>query len=528
MVHDVYSTKHSQVSLEYLVVFGIILLIAVPIFYYSLHESSNQIRMNQAEDAANSLAKAADSVYALGPGSRDYVVITLPTGISGSSVKESEIILRIDIFGSQSDIIATAHAAMTGMLPTAAGTYHIPVEMLESGIVRVGEGNDTFPPIIVYTYPRGRISFNDITIKANTNEPALCKYDDDDKTYGTMQYDLPGSLMSHEDYMGVLSEGNHIYYARCIDGSGNPMLNSSIINFTINTTIITANLTGNLSNGTNQTVELDPPVITLVAPADGYTDTDGVVLFQYNVADASVVAFCELIMNNSVIYTATGISKDTTNNLTKGGLDYGHYGWSINCTDQYGNEGSSASRGIFINYIQDYDLPVVHLMSPADNTIRDYWLIRFMYNTTDNTSAIDHCTLHMNGVLDTGGEISWNVVDSIVAEGAAESMTLPLFRANYTWQISCTDTSYNANEGFSETRKLRVNITAGEEAFIDSCAGWCGVQGLSNGRCDNSEQKCEDNCGLPYSSSHDCYAGISVSLQYCIAGQESKACCCII
>ncbi|MBS3125966.1 hypothetical protein J4453_00795, partial [Candidatus Woesearchaeota archaeon] len=124
------------------------------------------------------------------------------------------------------------------------------------------------------------------------------------------------------------------------------------------------------------------------------------------------------------------------------------------------------------------------------------------------------------------GTVNWNVHDSPVTEGIAEDITMPMFKGNYTWNISCVDTSLLANEGASPTRSLRVNISAGEEAFIDSCAGWCGWQGLSDGVCENAISKCNSGCGLPYSQSDNCYAGSNVSQTYCLGGSEADTCCC--
>lgn len=516
--------SRAQVSLEYMLIVGIIFVIMIPIFYYAARESTDQIRLNQAEDAVNTLARTADSLYALGPGSRDYVTVTMPSGVSGSSVNGSEITLRLDIFGARSDILAFSQAPLTGSLKTDQGTYWILVEVLDSGLVKIGEGNDTQPPQIVYTYPKGRITFNDIVLQVSTNEPAFCKYGEENTSYSSMGDNLVGSLMSHEDDLGVLEDGNYVFYSRCVDLSGNEMTSSAVINFTINTTITAYNQTG---NGTNETYEQYPPVITLISPAGGYIDNDGIVMFSFNASDDSSIAFCELIMNDTSLQIINPISKTVPNNVTKGGLDYGGYYWSINCTDVHGNEGASAERAIMINYTQDHDIPAVRLSAPADNSVRNYWLVKFMYNVSDASSSISHCILHMHGTLDEGGDLSWNVVDDNVAEQSTETITLPLFRADYTWQISCADSSYNANTGYSETRKLRVNVSAGDEAFINSCAGWCGWSDMSGGVCENNIAKCGNDCGLPYSDSDDCYAGSSVSAQYCLGGAESKICCCI-
>lgn len=515
--------QKSQVSLEYLLVTGLIFVLIIPIFYYSLRESTEQIRFNQAESAVITLARTADSVYTLGPGSRDYVEIMIPPGVAGYVINDTEVSLIMERAGSNSEISYFSQAMLTGSLPTTAGTYTIPVEMLESGIVQIGFGNDTMPPIIVYTYPRGRITFNDITLKVNTNEPALCKYDSHDTDYNSMDSVLVGNLMNHEVYLGILDDGNYISFASCMDASGLITQSSAMINFTIDTTITGGNQTG---NGTNETYEPDPPIIDLIDPPDDSTDTDGIVMFQYSVADASTIAFCELILNNTAIELVTGISRTDTNNITKGGINYGIYYWSINCTDVHGNEGASSARKIFINYVQDYDLPTVYLMSPPDSTVRSYWLVKFTYNVSDQTSLISSCTLHMNGTMDTGEKLSWDIVDQTVSKDSAESITIPLFRADYVWQVSCKDSSYNANTGYSDKRNLRVNVTAGEEAFVNSCAGWCGWQGMSNGLCAQTPSKCDNNCGLPNSPS--CYAGSSVSAQYCIAGSQANTCCCVL
>ncbi|MFO8016012.1 MAG: hypothetical protein R6U32_02825 [Candidatus Woesearchaeota archaeon] len=503
-----------QASMEYLMVVGLVLVVMIPVFYYAVTESGTQVRLNQADDAVNSIAKTADSVYALGPGSRDHVRISVPAGVSGSYVNNSKVGLRLD---TGEDIMAFSRAPLTGKIPKGQGIYHVPVEMLDSGVVLIGAANDTSPPEITYTYPSGTISYNDVTIKAETDEPAHCRYSQDDESYSDMEGNFVGTLLSHEKDLGILSDGNHVYYARCEDPYGNIMQSSAVINFTINTT--------EEYNGTIE-FEPDPPIVTLISPPDNKTENTSVVDFTYNVTDASPVSFCGLVLNDTMDKISTNITRGVPQEITSA-IDRGWYNWSINCTDMHGNEGASSQRRILINHTLDSDSPVVHLIAPDNNTVRNYWLIKFLYNTTDKTSGISHCILHMNGTLDDGGTLSWNVIDSSVEENNTESITLPLFRANYTWQISCIDDSYSANEGYSGLRNLNINITAGEEAFVNSCAGWCGWEGLSEGTCENNIPKCGSGCGLPYSDSNDCYAGDSTSSEYCTGGAEADTCCCI-
>ena len=497
---------------------GFALLVALPLFYYAITESSNNIRLNQAEDAVNTIAKAADSVYSLGPGTKKYVNVIIPGGVEQSFIDGNAIKLKVSIFGNVADIYARSKASLIGTAPLVRGSHRISVEALESGYVQIGLADDEEAPIVTWTYPRGTINFKGIVLKANTNEPAYCKYHLADTVYGSMSNDFSGSTLSHESDLGILTEGNHLYYVRCIDPYGHVMNESAIINFTIVPTIG--------ENVTNETPEYDPPIVRLVAPENNSIDNDGSVLFQYNVSDASSISFCELIVNYSVRDLSSTIEKDTTQSFNHI-LNYGNYSWEVNCTDVHGNEGNSEERNIFINFTQDIDGPIVFLETPANGTVRNYWLIQFSYNVSDIRSGINHCNLNLNGNLDGGSLLNWSIIDSPVQEETSESITIPMFKGNYSWDIDCTDNSTNSNIGYSETRDLRINISAGEDAFIDSCAGWCGWNSLSRGVCENTESKCANNCGLPYNPTRDCYAGDEVSETYCLGGAEADKCCCI-
>ena len=108
-----------------------------------------------------------------------------------------------------------------------------------------------------------------------------------------------------------------------------------------------------------------------------------------------------------------------------------------------------------------------------------------------------------------------------------QTLIVSLYGGNYTWFVSCADNSYTYNIGTSESRSLVVNSTGGAGSFILSCAGWCGFNEFTGGVCDNTYNACNDNCGLPYLPSHNCYAGDEVSEVYCLGGSQADACCCV-
>ena len=219
----------AQVSVEYLMVIGVALVIVLPLFYYAISESTNNIKLNQAEDAVNTIAKAADSVYSLGPGTKKYVDIVIPGGVEQSAIDGNAIKLKVSLFGSVADIYSKSKANLIGGVPLVSGPHRISIEALDSGYVQIGLADDNEAPIITWTYPRGTINFNGIVLRATTNEPAYCKYDLSDKSYDSMIKEFSGSALSHESDLDILSNGNYIYYARCKDPYNNIMDSSFVV-----------------------------------------------------------------------------------------------------------------------------------------------------------------------------------------------------------------------------------------------------------------------------------------------------------
>lgn len=125
--------RGGQVSIEYIMIFGFIILLTVPLFYVGLSRSKENIRYEQASDAVNSVIKTADEVYALGQGSKDFVWISTPSGITSAYVDEKTFVIEISIFGGNSEYIAVSKANLTAtqdfldkiVLP---GRYKVKVE----------------------------------------------------------------------------------------------------------------------------------------------------------------------------------------------------------------------------------------------------------------------------------------------------------------------------------------------------------------------------------------------------------------
>jgi uncharacterized protein (UPF0333 family) len=125
----------AQSSVEYMMVLAILIIIVLPLLYYAMNQLTNSIKINNADETVNVLANAADSVYALGEGSRKYVWINMPSGIENAYMNNNLINIDLNVFGGISNIYAKTKANLTGVLPISKGTYRVVIEMLESGNV---------------------------------------------------------------------------------------------------------------------------------------------------------------------------------------------------------------------------------------------------------------------------------------------------------------------------------------------------------------------------------------------------------
>ena len=131
--------KRGQASVEYLILVGVMLAFIIPIFYYSLTEISNSLRINQAESAVNLIAGKIDNVYTLGSGNRETVKITLPKGtVSLGIIENKSIELKLLIFGNQTENFKNTKANnIIGSFPIEPGVYHLQIEGLDNGDVKV-------------------------------------------------------------------------------------------------------------------------------------------------------------------------------------------------------------------------------------------------------------------------------------------------------------------------------------------------------------------------------------------------------
>ncbi len=145
----------------------------------------------------------------------------------------------------------------------------------------------------------------------------------------------------------------------------------------------------------NITEDTFPPQVNLMFPQDNYTSLLGNLIFKYNVTDIdSAIAYCELIINNSVKQTDNTIQEGVEQSFTLLGLGNGNYTWTVNCTDDSpaANEGTGGTRKLIINFTTVYATPTLAFEEDNDPqwTTEVQYIGDGLYATAVDEGSPDH------------------------------------------------------------------------------------------------------------------------------------------
>jgi hypothetical protein len=314
-------------------------------------------------------------VYSLGPGSKKYVWVTIPGGVTQTLVNETEVSLKLYIFSGESDVFANTKPTVIGSIPSSEGPHRIAIEALSFGVVRIGEATtDNDPPNITRVYPSllegQNVCPGLVTVGADTDEPAICKYVIGAE-YGSKQNwddwteELEGRALSHYKNL-YLTVGTYTYYFRCIDYYDNVMHyeDSANTTFTVATPCIGGGPYAPGGPCYGMPEDLDSPSINLSAPVDWGIATFPVVEFNYTTTDTtSGIDYCVVNISTSTGAPSYGLgelysqaydsdaSEIGTNSLSFAFNDKGIFLWNVFCVDDSctHNQGVSGYRTLNVS-----------------------------------------------------------------------------------------------------------------------------------------------------------------------------------
>lgn len=128
----------SQISVEYLMIMGFVVVITIPliIIYYSYTSNSSQeIISSQIDQIARKIVDAAESVYYLGIPSQTTLKVYMPNRIVGASLDNKELVFNLSVIGGGiSEIVQISSVDLSGQLPIQQGIYSITVKARESDV----------------------------------------------------------------------------------------------------------------------------------------------------------------------------------------------------------------------------------------------------------------------------------------------------------------------------------------------------------------------------------------------------------
>ncbi len=145
----------AQISVETLLLIGFALTAVGVVFLISNTTSQETIAINKINSSVTSLAKGVDQVYSLGPGSKVFIEIDLPSNVREKVIQGKIIGFKVGSKENPSEISIPTKAPLVGDLPLNPGPHKVLIQMLDNGFVRIGEGlmltpnkvNKVIPPI---------------------------------------------------------------------------------------------------------------------------------------------------------------------------------------------------------------------------------------------------------------------------------------------------------------------------------------------------------------------------------------------
>jgi uncharacterized protein (UPF0333 family) len=123
--------RSGQVSFEYLMVFGLALAFAIPVWIYATtmqQSAGEELSLSYTKNAADQITAASDLVYAQGPPAKIRLSVYIPSRVEGINITDKTITLNVSSSAGFSDIFSTSSATMNGTLPSSEGMYRISVE----------------------------------------------------------------------------------------------------------------------------------------------------------------------------------------------------------------------------------------------------------------------------------------------------------------------------------------------------------------------------------------------------------------
>ncbi|MBW2964810.1 hypothetical protein KY363_05090 [Candidatus Woesearchaeota archaeon] len=126
-------SRRAQVSMEYLVIVGFVVVIVIPmvlIFYTYSDRTEDQVITNQINKIGLKIGDASEAVYYLGEPSRTRIRAYFPKNINNVTIGNNEITFIVHTKDGDDHIVIYTAVPVSGSLDTHAGYHNINVKSM--------------------------------------------------------------------------------------------------------------------------------------------------------------------------------------------------------------------------------------------------------------------------------------------------------------------------------------------------------------------------------------------------------------
>jgi hypothetical protein len=95
--------------------------------------------------------------------------------------------------------------------------------------------------------------------------------------------------------------------------------------------------------------DVTPPLVQLMLPWNNSLSRTNTIDFTFNVSETANILNCSLVINDRINITNTSVVQKDAAQVLRATLNSGFYNWSVNCTDEFGNIGASATYNLTVN-----------------------------------------------------------------------------------------------------------------------------------------------------------------------------------
>ena len=338
-----------QYALEQMGVIALALVIIAALFFFSMNAASDGARSSQAKDTAERIARAADSAYALGPGSKATVSVNMPQGVQFVDTSNKRVWIRVALSSGNSDVFAKTSGQIVGSIPTTAELQEITMTVLPNGNISVGRQSlSCSPASFTKTIVQGGSSSDTLFlfnswVQAISSVSSSVSGVSDMATAGSPPGTVPSGSYANISLSfsvpGAKPVGTYTG-AISVNGSNGTACASSI------TIFVTSSAPADVLGPTVSGILATPSNLTTITPATiSATATD---------ANNSIAA-CLLQLDSSGVWNTMDASDGSYSAGTEtiayyiGFLSLGNHTVGIYCLDTLGNAGAQSSYNLSIS-----------------------------------------------------------------------------------------------------------------------------------------------------------------------------------